>query len=200
MSSFAQTFGLLAGVLSFVGAVVYASTILINGTRPFRATWVVWLVQGVIIAMSYKAAGGTVGLWKAWADVLGYAVILLAIGFRGKSGWTILDVLCLMSAGFGLFLWAFTEEPTVALYLTLGIDFVGWLPTAVKTAIKPESENRFAWTLWVINSALSVVAVFSAGNHEPAIVIYPLYFLGSNITIWALSLRKTPAHKLAPEG
>lgn len=200
MSNTAQALGMVAGIISFVGALIYALTIAINGTKPFRATWVVFLVQGLLIAYSYKASGGSAGVWKAIADPLGYFVILAIIGLRGKSGWTKADFVCIIFALLGIVLWKATGDPTKALYLTLLVDFVAWIPTFVKTLAHPETEYWPSWAVWSFNALITLIAVILDGDFRFAVMVYPVYFLTVNTLTLIASRRKEPAKESVQKG
>jgi hypothetical protein len=153
-------------------------------TRPNRATWWIWSMVGVIIALSYRAAGAGATIWVPISYVIGPVITsLFAIKF-GEGGWTKLDRICLVGVGIGLILWVLYRSPDLTLGLNIGIDFLGALPTIHKSIHHPEGEDRLAWFLFAIANVLNLLAI---DLWVWQIVIYPIYmFLVCTTIFWLL--------------
>ncbi|MDD5171876.1 MAG: hypothetical protein PHF60_02455 [Candidatus ainarchaeum sp.] len=181
--AYESLFGIAAGAIGFLGFVPYIIGTLRGTTKPNKTTWLIWAVMGVIIAASYFSAGARDSVWVPAAYAIGIlAVAALSLRF-GEKGWTKLDLLCLLGAGVGLLLWWLTSEPTFALYLTIAVDAIGFLPTLRKAYERPESEDRLAWCLFLVADALNIFAI---SEWTLAMASYPVYVLVFTIAVNAL--------------
>lgn len=172
--SYGSFFGIVAGVIGFLAFVPYIISTLRGTTKPNKATWLIWAALGMIIAASYFSAGARDSAWLPVTYAIGiFSVAAISLRF-GEKGWTKLDLFCLLGAGAGLLLWWLTNEPTFALYLTIAVDAIGFIPTFRKAYEKPESEDRLAWCLFLIADGLNIFAI---SEWTLAQVSYPLYLL-----------------------
>ncbi len=179
--------GKLAGIIALLAFVPYLMTTLQRKNRPNRATWIIWLIVGIILLASYSAAGAQDTLWVALANVITIAcVVILAIKY-GEGGFCFFDLACLTGAAFGLFLWRYFASPLPALYLCIVIDFIGALPTIKKSYLDPKGENYLTWILFCVANTLNLFAV------QPwnlAMAAYPVYlFLISACIVAILTVR-----------
>ncbi|MFH0885184.1 MAG: hypothetical protein V1861_05740 [Candidatus Micrarchaeota archaeon] len=164
--------GIIAGIIGFLGFVPYILDTLNHKTKPNKATWIIWAFLGIIIAASYYSAGARASAWLPAAYAVGI-IIIAALSLRyGENGWTVLDKVCLLGAGAGLGLWAITNDPVFALYLTTIVDAIGALPTIMKAYERPESESRAAWVLFLTADILNLLAI---SEWTLAMALYPVY-------------------------
>jgi len=181
--SYSAFFGIAAGIIGFSGFIPYIIGTLRGTTKPNKATWLIWAAMGAIIAASYFSAGATDSAWLPAAYAVGiFAVAALSLKF-GERGWAKLDLFCLLGAGAGLLLWWLTSEPTFALYLTIVVDAIGFIPTFRKAYTNPESEDRLAWCLFLIADILNIFAI---SEWTLAQASYPVYVLVFTIVLNAL--------------
>jgi hypothetical protein len=164
--------GAIAGVFALVGFIPYWWAIWQGKTRPNRATWWIWSIVGIAIALSYRSAGADATIWVPITYVIGPLVTsLLGIKF-GEGGWTKLDRICLVGVGIGSILWGVCRSPTLALGINIAIDFLGAIPTIHKSFRHPDSEDKLAWGLFTIANALNMLAI---DRWRWQIAIYPIY-------------------------
>ena len=183
--TFQGDIGLLAGMIGFLGFVPYIIGTLNGSTRPDKATWIIWAAMGFIIAASYFSAGARESAWLPIAYAFGIlAVAALSLKY-GKKGWTRLDLVCMVGAGIGLLAWWLTNEPLFALYLTILVDALGFIPTLEKAYHEPGSEDRLAWTIFLIADLLNIFAI---SEWTIPMISYPVYVfaftLVLSIIIW----------------
>lgn len=173
----------MAGAFALGGFIPYWWAIWQRKTRPNRATWWIWSIVGIIIAFSYRASGADATMWVPISYVIGPLITsLFAIKF-GEGGWTKLDRVCLFGVGIGLILWGLYRSPSLVLGINIGIDFLGAIPTIVKSFHHPDSEDRSAWCLFSIANLLNLFAI---DNWTWEIAIYPIYMALICITIFSL--------------
>lgn len=118
-----------------------------------------------------------------------FFVALLSLR-HGEGGWDPFDRTCLVASGIGLALWGLLGSPLLAIAVNIAVDFAGALPTVRKTYKNPRSENRVAWTLFLISNAINCFAIRWWRDLS---VVLPLYFFVMTALITALCFRRAPA-------
>ena len=187
--------GWVAGVLSLAAFVPYIVAILRGQTRPNRATWWIWTTTGLVLGASYYSSGAETTIWVPVSYIVGPLVTAVLSIRYGEGGSTPLDRGCLLGAGSGLLLWWWFNSPVVALVMTLGVDFLGAVPTIRKAYRAPHTEDRLAWALFIAGNTFNLLAV---ERWVFAIAVYPVYMFLASGTITALVLRPRPAGRAAP--
>ena len=186
-------FGIMAGVIALAAFPVYIHDVVRGKTRPNRATWLILTLSGFILAASYYASGARDTLWISLAYPLGFLAIAILSFKYGEKKWYRFDTVCLVLAVASAALWWFLQTPLVTLFINVGIDFLGILPTIYKTYRKPSTESRSAWILDVIASVFALLAV---AQWTFSIAFYPVYLLITNCIIVILILRKKHSWRL----
>ncbi|MDD5543822.1 MAG: hypothetical protein PHX83_11665 [Acidobacteriia bacterium] len=170
----------MAGLIALMAFIPYIFTTLRGQTKPNRATWWIWTVVGALLAASYYAVGARQTIWVPLSYVAGPFVIALLSFKFGEGGWSRLDQFSIAGAGISLLLWILTSRPLFALLLNLLIDFWGALPTLRKAYLRPEGEDRLAWSLFFVGNSLNFFAV---DNWKWTVLIYPVYLLALSVTM-----------------
>ncbi len=172
MFGFTGTFGIIAGILSFSAYLFYITAILKRQTKPSRATWFIWAVMGIILAVSYRASGAEDTIWVAVSEAVAPTIIaLLAIKY-GVGGAEKTDIICFFGSLFSLFLWWLFGSPVVALVANLTIDFFAAVPTIKKSWKRPGEEDKFAWSLTQTGNLFNLFAI---DKMLFGVIIYPVY-------------------------
>ncbi len=187
--SFEGIIGGIAGGLSFVAFLLYYVSIFRWETRPNRATWIILTVVGVLIASSYYASGARETMWIPLSYVLGpFIAAILSIKY-GEGGWNRFDIVCLIGCLVSVVFWGLTDEPLIALFINIVIDFFGILPTLKKSYLDPLSEGKLAWSVTTVSNFLNIFAV---GTWSFALGAYPVYMVLVNglVTFFLFARRK----------
>lgn len=164
--------GAIAGLLALTQAIPYVYSILRGKTKPERATYGIWSLVNVISLLSYMAAGGLEAASVTAAYTLTTGLIFLMSFKYGVGGLNKFDVVCVVLAIVGIFLWITTSNPLLALYMSIFVKVLGFLPTLIKAYYRPDTENKLAWAMCSVASTLNLFAITS---FSPAIVSLPLY-------------------------
>ena len=179
-----ELLGQAAAIMALVAAVPYIRSILQGRTKPNRASWLIWVMVNYSLVFSYHFSGATTTIWINMVYVItSSAVFLLSLKY-GVGGYTRLDIFCLVGATLGLLLWWLTNNPVTALYLNVLMDAFGFLPTLKKGYLKPQTENKLAWTISAFANVLNVLALTT---WQFRIAFFPVYNLIFN-TIMAVLL------------
>ncbi len=181
--------GVIAGIIAFLAYVVYVISILRGKTKPNRATWWIWAFMGLIIGLSYDAAGAVNTIWVPYVEFIGpLSIALLSIKYGEGSLKEKTDFICLLGAIFSIILWIIFDNPVVALVTSLAINSFAIIPTIKKSYLRPEGEDFWGWFGTGLADSLNMFAV---EKFTFAILVYPIYMLVSDlIIITILFLRK----------
>lgn len=172
------TYALYAAVLSSLAFLPYIIDTLRGGTRPQRASWLIWSILGSIAFFSQAFEGATHSLWFAGIQVSGTILVFAMSIRRGVGGFlTKGDRLVLCLAGGGLVAWYLTETAVYALMITISISILGGTVTICKAFKVPQSETM---ATWLLSFVASVCAILAVGRFDWVLLAYPLYLFALN--------------------
>src|SRR3989344_6543620 len=178
--------GIIAGILSFSAYFLYIFTTIFGKTKPNRATWWILTLIGLMIASSYYVGGARATIWVAATYVLGPFIIAILSLKYGEGKWEKLDKWCLIIALISIPIWYISKSAILVLAINIFLDFIGLVPTIKKSYLRPEGEDRFAWTL---ESFAGLLNIFAIERWVFAIAFYPIYLLTINGIITILLYR-----------
>ncbi len=184
---FKASLGIVAGIISVAGFVPYIAAVLSKQTRPNRATWWIWTVVGGVLFGGYVASGNWSSAWVPLSYTVGPLIVSILSIKRGEGGWEPFDRKCLAASLIGLVLWGVSGAPLFAMVINMGVDFAGALPTIRKTYRNPQSEDKTAWTIFLISNGLNCFAVTSW--KEPSVML-PVYYFAMTAVITVLCFRR----------
>jgi hypothetical protein len=195
----APLFGVLAGMLGAADTIPYIRDVLAGSTRPYRWTWLIWGVLGVVVCLSQWADGASWSLIMAAVQAVLTCVIFLLAIRRGEGSLGHVERLMLAIASGGLLGWVVADEPIVATACVVAADLVGTAMMLPKTYRDPESETLVTFALASVAGALAALAV---GEVDASLLLYPVYFCVANGAIALLivvspRLRRRPRRSAA---
>lgn len=193
MNNIKVVFGGIAGILSFIAFIPYIVGIIKYGTRPNRASWIIWLVLGFILAVSYYSSGAQNTMWVPVSYVIGPLIVIILALKKGEGGWNKFDKMCLAGALMALIGWRIFNVPLVALVVSLLIHLAGSLSTIKKSYLKPYSESLLAWIFFSFGHLFNIFAI---EQFKFAIIVYPVYMFLSNGLIASLLLGRRKIKKV----
>lgn len=165
----------------------YIQSILRGETKPHRTTRSVYLVIGVLTTLSLLASGDRTALWISAVSTV-QAIVLFSLGMRyGVGGWSKTDIACLLTAAVGIVAWQTTKDPVLGLYLGIIADFVGTVPTIIKSYRFPNTEN---WSFYGIDAIAGFCNVLAVTDRSLQAYVYPAYLVWINVIIALLARRK----------
>lgn len=192
MFGFTGIFGIIAGILSFSAYLFYIVAIIKGKTKPSRATWFIWAIEGIILAVVYRASGAEDTIWVAVSEAIAPTIIaILAIKY-GIGGAEKTDIACFVGSIFSLFLWWYFDSAVIALMANLAIDFFAAIPTIKKSWQNPKEEDRFAWSLTQTGNLFNLFAI---DKIIFGVIIYPVYTFIIDGVITGLLFRRVNIKK-----
>src|SRR5665213_2181309 len=112
-----ETLGYVAGILAIGGYIPYIIATLKGTTKPNKATWIIWMVVGGLLASSYVASGDHASMWLPIGYFIGPLLVAILSFKFGYSEWTRLDKVCLVAALLSLIPWFLSKNPSMTLVI-----------------------------------------------------------------------------------
>jgi len=173
-------------ILSLISPIFYTKSILAHKAKPHRVTrLIVWLasIAGVLAVIHSNNLAGKIfaGIFLARAT---YLLMLAAI--RGVGGASKLDRVCLVIGMLALVVYAVTGSGLLAISFGVLSDFIGYIPTFIKTWHDPASESPTFFAIEGLASFLGVLAIWQLRVD----IILPVYFVLCSAAVVVLIYRK----------
>ena len=164
-----------------------------RGVKPNRATWFVWALVNIIVAVGYVESGADDSKWTMICYAIGGSVIFIASIFRGEGGWKAIDVTCLVLAIPGaVVLWK-TELPELGLSMGLLVSGIGTVPTWSRLRRGGGRESNWAYGAWFSGNLVNLMAVHLAREWgDLAISLPPFFFIAQTASILLLNQMRKP--------
>lgn len=182
-------------ICNFLTAWPYVRSIVAGKTKPHMFSWLIWGIVGATAAAVQFAEKGGAGSWLFAVNscyCLGLAVASYWIGTRDikRTDWVALTV-----ALSALPVWLITQNPLWSVFIIIGIDGIGYIPTIRKSWKRPDQESALSWFLSVICFSLSIMALES---YTVTTYLYPATFVVVNLGLTALLLMRRKVLNLTP--
>ena len=156
MSTFAWS--VTAGFIAMCGYIPYLRSIWKKTGEPATSTWIVWLALDIVSFLGMYARDEINGLMVAF-NVGAATTLTLSLWTYGFTKWKLLDTVCVSISALGIVLWIFTDNPTVAIALSIFSGLIGSIPTFVSTWIDPTKEDALAWAMFCVACIPGLLAV-----------------------------------------
>jgi hypothetical protein len=179
-------FGLLGSIFTVLCFIPYIITTLKGKTKPNRATWWVWGINGSVLCLGNLAAGADYTMLPLVCAVVAQLYIAILSIKHGEGGWNRFDRRCLIASGISFILWRILNYDIIAIILPLLIDILAALPTLKKSYYEPETEDLLTYILYTVGGLFTVLAI---QDWSFKIAITPFYVLLINVVIVLLLTR-----------
>lgn len=164
--------GLCSAIINVVAFLPYIRSILMRKTKPERSSWWVWSILMAVAFAAQIAAGATWSALLAAVLFIGNIVIAILSLRYGYGKFSSKDFFAVLAALSGVVMWVVTNDPFVALFITIAVDFFAYSLTILKSWKAPYSENLLSWILMTI---AAVISALSVGSFDLTLLIFPLY-------------------------
>lgn len=191
-SEYSKILGIIAVGLSIVGYIPYFINIFKNKTKPHAFTWFVWgLITGLGFVIQFLKGGGYGSYVTGVSALLCFAISVLALK-KGEIIYDKNDWASFICALFAILLWYLTDNSTLAVFLIIAGDALGFIPTFRKGWKKPFEETAISF---VFNSLKYTVALLAMASYSIDTALYPLYLVFANgifaiMLIWKRTIIK----------
>lgn len=152
----AATFAVLSLILSIGAYVPYWRSILRDGTRPRKATWIVWTAVDAIMFTAMLAQGELA--LQMLAYTIGAGSVMVYALWKGEQGWTREDVTVLAGSALAMVLW-FVVDANTAIAVSLIAISIGTIPTWKAAWRNPRNEPFVPWLMFWIGGLFGLLAI-----------------------------------------
>jgi hypothetical protein len=170
-------FAVLGALIALLCTVPYIIDVLKRKTKPNIITWIVWTLLVGIGAAALFASHDYNAAWLLVGDTIAtFAVVVVGIKY-GTAVLDKIDIVFFIGAIVGMILWFVFNSPIIAIIATIGIDFIGTIPTVRHSFRHPEEETYITFALGIVATLFTLL---SLSDYRFSAWIYPAYLLLSN--------------------
>jgi hypothetical protein len=180
-------FGISAAIVNTIAFIPYILSIYKGKTKPERSSWWIWTVLMTVALFAQIAAGATWSVLLTVVFVVGNLLVALLSIKYGYGKFTRKNTVSLLITVLALALWYITEDPLIALLITIAVDFLAYWLTIMKSWKAPYSENILAWILMTIAAVLSILSV---GEFKLVLLVFPIYVASVSIIGVAVLIKR----------
>lgn len=178
---------IIGGLIAAFSTVPYLIDIVRKKTKPNIVTWFTWtLLTAIATAAAFAAHEPRTALLTLGSAICTGAVVVLGLR-HGIAKLSLFDALCQAGAVVGLILWLIFNDPSIAIFFSLAIDFVVMLPTLRHSWLSPQEETWQTYMIGVV-SALFTIASLSKFNFVS--LAFPVYLFLADLLIAILVIYK----------
>jgi hypothetical protein len=184
-----ELIGQLAGIIALVSLIPYVVSIWKGETKPARMTYFIKAVVATITIATYISSGARTSIWTGLVFAFTALVIFGLSIKRGMGGASKLDLSCLMLATIVGIVWLTTKDAVLALYMSMLVKAIAYIPLVRKVYLHPKTENKLSWGMALLADSLNLFALTSLTPH---IALFPIFEVGSSAVIVGLLVKHSP--------
>lgn len=174
-----QIFLIFSIIVGFLSPIIGITSVLKGSFKPQRMTRFLIMLVSFLFVGTLFANGDRNGIYLASAQLLGSIAMFYLSLRRGMGGNTRLDWMVFAMAIGSLIVWQTTANPFLGLVMSIVTDFIGFVPTLVKTWKYPETEE---WKFYMSDVVASIFSILSIGAFSLGNLAFPIYIFLINIT------------------
>ena len=152
--------------------------------------WFIWILAPLASSFIILTHGGG---WSALPVMMSWFIplIIFIVSFFAKNSyWKVswLDICCLVFALIALYLWLIAKNNILATVFSITADACGFVPTIVKSWVKPQTEKPWPYIAGFMNALIGILSL-----HTYHFILYgmPLYLMiGNSVLIFVIYRRK----------
>lgn len=170
----------IAAGLRLFGGVAYLRATLAGKAKPNPLSWLLWGVTPLVAFF----AGLSTGFHPASVVTLALGIspfmVFVAAMFKNPRLFRLdrFNLLCAFLAASGIALWRITNDPQLAIALSIVADIAASFPTIYKTIKRPYTEYAPTYAMSAVSMIITMLAV---QNLNFITIAFPLYVLVINI-------------------
>lgn len=154
--------GGLSAILTFVSAYSYMKAIYTRELKsPVIPTLSLWFLIGFLLFLTSVKLGANweTTLLPILMGVINPAIVLVLSLKYGEYTWKTIDIVCVLVCILSLVIWQTTESAMLGFIGGIIADSIAALPMIIKSWKEPKDEPVFPWVMFVLASAINILAV-----------------------------------------
>ncbi|HEY6007963.1 MAG TPA: hypothetical protein VIU40_06520 [Geobacteraceae bacterium] len=187
----------MGAIIGSLGGFYYLYETTVGNAQPNRVTWLLWGLFPMVIFVAQRAQGVEGISWASFVAGFTPLLILAASFCNKKAYWKSepRDYYLMAAAITGIILWAITDNPNLALLLSLVADMLASIPTLIKAYRHPNSESWVAYAISTFGFGISLLSVQTYDFENATFVAYVFVLNG---TLAALAFRSGKPKSTVP--
>lgn len=134
-------FLIISTIVGLITPIIGIRAIFKGEYKPHRTTRLIFLIVTSLFVLTLLAQGDRVGIILAIIQLISSTAIFILSFKYGVGGTSKTDIVVFVSAMITLLIWRLTDNPTLALYMSILTDIIGFAPTLVKSFKEPYTED-----------------------------------------------------------
>jgi len=169
-----EYFAIVGAIIASLGGLYYLYETLTGKSQPNRITWLLWGLFPMITFIAQRAQGVEGASWLTFAAGFTPFLIVAASFINKKAYWKTerRDYVLMGVALLGIVAWLITDEPNLAILLTLAADLFAGIPTLIKAFKHPETESWIAYAISTVGFGIGLLAIQAFDFQTSAFIIY----------------------------
>lgn len=169
-----EYFAIVGAIIASLGGLYYLYETLTGKSQPNRITWLLWGLFPMITFIAQRAQGVEGASWLTFAAGFTPFLIVAASFINKKAYWKTerRDYVLMGVALLGIVAWLITDEPNLAILLTLAADLLAGIPTLIKAFKHPETESWIAYAISTVGFGIGLLAIQTFDFQTSAFIIY----------------------------
>jgi len=169
-----EYFAIVGAIIASLGGLYYLYETLTGKSQPNRITWLLWGLFPMITFIAQRAQGVEGASWLTFAAGFTPFLIVAASFINKKAYWKTerRDYVLMSVALLGIVAWLITDEPNLAILLTLAADLLAGIPTLIKAFKHPETESWIAYAISTVGFGIGLLAIQTFDFQTSAFIIY----------------------------
>ncbi len=184
-----QLFLIISIVFGFVSPIIGITSVIKGDFKPQRMTRFLIMLVSFLFVGTLFANGDTNGIYLASAQLLGSIAMFYLSLKRGMGGNTRLDWVVFAMAIGSLIIWQTTNIAFLGLAMSIVTDFIGFVPTLVKTWKYPETEEWKFYMSDVVASFFSILSILAFSLENLAFPVY-IFLINTTSVVMILGRKK----------
>ena len=167
---------ILGGLVSLAFTFSYIKATLRGRVKPNKVTWLIWSIAPLISTAAALSSGVSWAVLPVFMAGFGPLLVFIASFLNKEAYWRIarFDYICGVISILALVGWYLTQDPIVAILLSILSDFLAAIPTLLKGWCFPETENGFLFLGGIFSAGSSFTVMQSWNLTETA---FPSYLI-----------------------
>jgi hypothetical protein len=180
--------GQIAGLIVILSVIPYSLRVYQRKITPNIISWSLWTLLGLALLLTYRDSGAKSNIWPVFFSFLN-TLLISTIAIVRQNQQVLFkiskfDSTCFILGLISLIMWIFVRNSRnlvqYALYIVVLTESLACIPTIRFLWKSPWNDRPFAWSLFVIASAMNFYAI---PEYTLANVIVPIYMVVSSAII-----------------
>ncbi|MFA6079979.1 MAG: hypothetical protein WC753_00660 [Candidatus Gracilibacteria bacterium] len=170
-----NTLTLISIFLALLTPIIGVRSIYKGEYKPQRMTrFLIFILTGIMFFSLLLQSRGA-GVYLAGVQFLGSCVYFILSFKYGMGGASRLDFSVLVGVIAIGVIWSITSNPFLVLILSLGVDFIAFIPTFSKTWYYPHTESVPFYGCDVVAAMVNLIAISHIFSHDAVFSWYVLF-------------------------